>query len=72
MLQRQGLVCVSVCVSLSVCIKNISATAGSHSGQLQYSIWVCTRLLVYVCVCRGDGEVQAEFRLFTSLHAEFQ
>lgn len=53
MLPWQGLVCmcVFVCVSLSVYIKNIFATAESHSSQLQRSIWACTCLLVCVCVC---------------------
>lgn len=47
MLQRQGL----VCVCLYVCVKNIFPTAGSHSGQLQRSIWASTQLLVHVCEC---------------------
>ena len=63
---------ISLCVSLSVCIKNIFTTAGSHSGQLQCSIWACTHLLVRaracVCLCvwrgwGGSGGVQVIYIL---------
>lgn len=63
MLQRQGL----LRVALSMCVKNIFATAGSHSGQLQCSIWASTHLLVCMqacgcvcveCVLGGSGGVQ--------------